>query len=59
MELEVGLEVTEKTVVISEEGVRETVHAENVSLSLKDENPNGSVGIGRRAPYQAIRARGL
>ncbi|MCI32778.1 hypothetical protein A2U01_0053992 [Trifolium medium] len=48
LELEMGLEVTEKTVVISEEGVRETVHAENVSLSLKDESPNRRVEIGRR-----------
>jgi hypothetical protein len=48
LELEVGLELTEETVVISEEGVREAVHAEKVSLSLKDESPNGSVEIGRR-----------
>jgi hypothetical protein len=48
LELEVGLELTEETVVILEEGVREAVHAEKVSLSLKDESPNGSVEIGRR-----------
>lgn len=42
------LELAE-TVVKSEEGVRETVHAaETVSLSLRDESPNGSVEIGRR-----------
>ncbi|CAL5186126.1 unnamed protein product [Lathyrus oleraceus] len=47
------LELAE-TVVKSEEGVRETVHAaETVSLSLKDESPNGSVEIGRRGVKRA------
>ncbi|KAK2366186.1 Proline-rich spliceosome-associated (PSP) family protein / zinc knuckle (CCHC-type) family protein [Trifolium repens] len=53
LELEVGLELTEETVVILEEGVREAVHAEKVSLSLKDESPNGSVEIGRRGVKRA------
>jgi hypothetical protein len=50
-DLEVGLEVTE-TVVVLEEGVRETVHAENVSVSLKnEESSNGSIAIGRRGIF--------
>lgn len=52
-DLEVGLEVTE-TVVVLEEGVRETVHAENVNVSLKnEESSNGSIAIGRRGVKRA------
>lgn len=48
LDLQVDLELA-GTVVKSEEGVRETVHAaETVSLSIKDESPNETVEIGRR-----------
>lgn len=50
-DLEVGLEVTE-TVLVLEEGVRETVRAENVSVTLKnEESSNGSITIGRRGIF--------
>ncbi|KAL5080424.1 hypothetical protein RYX36_008845 [Vicia faba] len=53
LELQVDLELAE-TVVKSEVGVSKTVHAaETVSLSVKDDSPNGNIEIGRRGVKRA------